>query len=284
MQVGDRTFTWGTRTFVMGIVNVTPDSFSDGGRFFDPAAAIAHGVRLAGEGADLLDIGGESTRPGAAEVSVTDELARVIPVVKALAAACPGVPLSIDTSKALVAEAAIAAGAAMVNDVTGLRDPAMAALVRKTGVAACVMHMKGTPRSMQAEAVYVDVVAQVIEALRDAVERSGVDRTRLVVDPGIGFAKTLEHNLALLARLPELRVLGLPVLLGTSRKAFLGTLSGVTTAADRLNASVASVAIAAAMGGVDLVRVHDVAATRQALSVADAIRAANAAELLARTP
>ncbi len=274
MQLGRRTFAWGTRTFVMGIVNVTPDSFSDGGHFFDPKAAVAHGVRLVAEGAELLDVGGESTRPGAAEVTAAEELQRVLPVLEGLARACPGVPVSIDTSRPQVAEAAIGAGAVLVNDVTGLRDPDMAALVRKTGVAACVMHMRGTPKTMRAEAVYGDVVAQVIEELRASVERSGVDRSRLLIDPGIGFAKTLEHNVALLKRLHELRVLGLPVLLGTSRKAFLGTLSGVETAAERVNASIASVAIAAAAGSVDVVRVHDVAATKQALGLADALRTA----------
>ena len=258
----------------MGIVNVTPDSFSDGGQFIDPGAAVAHGIELVSQGADVLDVGGESTRPGAPPVSETDEVARVLPVIAALIRACPGVPVSIDTMKPGVAERAIDAGASMVNDVTGLRDPAMAALVSKTGVAACVMHMRGTPRTMQQQTEYVDVVAEVSEGLRLAVERSGVDRSRLLVDPGIGFAKTLEQNLTLLSRLRELRVLDLPVLLGTSRKAFLGTLRGVQTPADRVHASVASVAIAAAQGVVDMVRVHDVRPTREALALADAVRAA----------
>jgi dihydropteroate synthase len=274
MKLGSRTFEWGSRTFVMGVVNVTPDSFSDGGRFFDVPAAIAHGVELVSQGADILDVGGESTRPGAAEVSVADELARVMPVIEGLILACPGVPISIDTSKAMVAERAIGSGAALVNDVTGLRDPVMAAVVAKTGVAACVMHMRGTPRTMQQQTSYGDVVAEVIAGLREAVEQSGVERSRLMVDPGIGFAKDLAQNVTLLRRLGELRVLGLPVLLGTSRKAFLGALSGVKTPAERVNASLASVAVAAANGSVDVVRVHDVLATKQALAVADAIRLA----------
>lgn len=272
MLLGSRELVFGQRTFVMGIVNVTPDSFSDGGHFIEPAAAIAHGAELVAQGADVLDVGGESTRPGAPEVSVADELARVLPVIAGLIRGCPGVPISIDTSKVDVARHAIDAGAVLVNDVTGLRDPAMAQLVAKTGVAACVMHMRGTPRTMQAAAQYSDVVAEVIEGLREAVEQSGVAPNRLLIDPGIGFAKTLEHNLALLRNLSALRVLGLPVLLGTSRKSFLGTLSGVKTAAERVPASIATVAIAAAAGSVDIVRVHDVAATRQALAVADAIR------------
>ncbi len=275
MRIGTTDFAWGSRTFVMGVVNVTPDSFSDGGQFAAADAAIAHGESLVGQGADLLDVGGESTRPGAAPVSSDEEAARVVPVVAALAKRCPGTPISVDTSNPEVAQRAIDAGAVFVNDVTGLRDPAMRELVVRTGVAACVMHMQGTPRTMQAAPQYTDVVNDVVSALLALVDQSGVPRDRLVVDPGIGFGKTLEHNVALLANLKALRVLGLPVLLGTSRKAFLGALSGVTKAAERVVPSVASVAAATVLGGVDLVRVHDVAATRQALAVADAIRLAS---------
>lgn len=272
MQLGSLQLTFGTRTYVMGVVNVTPDSFSDGGRFAEPQVAIAHGVELVAQGADVLDVGGESTRPGAAEVTEADELARVLPVISGLIRTCPGVPISIDTSKVEVARRAIDAGAVLVNDVTGLRDPAMAQLVAQTKVSACVMHMRGSPRTMQQAPQYADVVTEVIAELREAVERSGVDRSQLLIDPGIGFGKTLAHNLTLLKHLFALRVLGLPVLLGTSRKSFLGALSGVKAPAERVAASVASVAIAAAVGAVDIVRVHDVAATRQALAVADAFR------------
>ena len=268
-------FAWGERTFVMGVVNVTPDSFSDGGAFSDASGAIDHALALIDQGADLLDIGGESTRPGAAEVSASEELDRVLPVLEALRRAAPQVPLSIDTMKASVAKEAIAAGAVLVNDVTGLRDPAMASLVRSTEVSACLMHSRGTPQTMQGLVSYVDVVAEVMAFLRAAIETSGVDRAKLLIDPGIGFAKTLDHNLSLLKHLSAFRSLGCPILLGTSRKGFLGTLSGVKNAKERLIPSIASIAHAAAQGSVDVVRVHDVAATKQALSVADAIRHAH---------
>ena len=274
MKIGSREFTWGERTFVMGIVNVTPDSFSDGGAFTDARGAVDHALALIDQGADLIDIGGESTRPGAAEVTEREELARVLPVFEALRKAAPLFPLSIDTMKAGVAKAAIEAGAVLVNDVTGLRDPAMAALVRSTGVAGCVMHMRGTPKTMEGLARYDDIVAEVMAELRVAIDGSGVDRARLLVDPGIGFAKTLEHNLSLLKHGAALRALGCPIVLGTSRKGFLGALSGVKNANERLIPSIASIASAAALGGADIVRVHDVAATKQALSVADAIRRA----------
>jgi len=272
MQLGAHQLVLGSRTLVMGILNVTPDSFSDGGLFLDPAKAIDRGLELVAQGADLLDVGGESTRPGAPEVRAEDELARVLPVIAGLVRQCPGVPISIDTTKVAVAQGALEAGAVLVNDVSGLRDPAMAQLVARTGAGACVMHMRGTPKTMQQHAQYADVVAEVIAELHLTIERAGVDRAKLFIDPGIGFAKKLEHNLTLLKNLSALRALGLPIVLGTSRKSFLGTLSGVTDPAQRVAASVASVAIAAVAGAVDVARVHDVAATRQALAVADAIR------------
>lgn len=277
LKVGPRTFEFGTRTFVMGVVNVTPDSFSDGGRFFDADAAVKHALALVEAGADLLDVGGESTRPGADEVPEEEEARRVLPVLERLARELPTVPLSIDTSKAAVARRAVAAGASLVNDVTHLRDEAMVRVVAETGVAACVMHLRGTPRTMQKDPRYDDVVADVLDVLEDALRRAeakGVPRQRVFVDPGIGFGKTVAHNLLLLRRLGDLRLLGAPVLVGTSRKSFLGQLTGGKPANERVVASAASAAVMSVLGGADVVRVHDVAETRDALAVADAIRAA----------
>ena len=264
-----------SRTRIMGIVNVTPDSFSDGGRYATPDAAIAHGLALVKQGADLLDVGGESTRPGAAPVSEADELQRVVPVIEGLRGC--GVPLSVDTMKATVARAAIAAGASVVNDVGGLRDDAMIDVLAETGASACVMHMQGEPRTMQHAPTYDDVSSEVLDALELALRRAearGVARSRLWVDPGIGFGKTGEHNLFLLRHVAELRLLGVPVLVGVSRKRFLGALVGDKPAPERVVASAAAAAIVAATGAVDVVRVHDVTETKDALAVADAIRLA----------
>jgi dihydropteroate synthase len=278
LRVGETSFELGARTYVMGIVNVTPDSFSDGGQFLDPALAIAHGEQLAAAGADLLDIGGESTRPGAPRVSVEEELARVLPVIRGLKARTK-LPLSIDTTKAAVAREAIAAGAGLVNDISGFTfDPNLAKVVADTGAACCLMHMQGTPESMQRSPEYQDVVAQVIEFLEAAIERAeraGVSRDRMVVDPGLGFGKTPGHNLFLLRRLPDLRVLGRPILVGPSRKAFLGQLVGGKPPAERVVATAGCVAVAAAEYGADFVRVHDVAEVCDALAVAEAIRSAS---------
>ena len=255
---------------IMGIVNVTPDSFSDGGRFLEAEAAIGHGRELIAEGADLLDVGGESTRPGAPAVDAAEELRRVVPVIEGLAGA--GVPISIDTSKAAVAAAAIEAGAAIVNDVTALADPDMAPLCAERGVELIVMHMLGTPRTMQDDPVYDDVVGDVGDFLAERVGRAvaaGVEERLISVDPGIGFGKTLEHNLELLRRLGELLELGRPIVLGASRKAFIGKLTG-REVDDRLGGSIAAAVLGAAAGAAVL-RVHDVAATRDALRVATAI-------------
>ncbi len=262
------------RARVMGVVNVTPDSFSDGGLFLDPEAAIAHGRELAAEGADILDVGGESTRPGAGAVSAEEELERVGPVVEALAgAAGPGVPLSIDTSKAAVAAAALDAGAAIVNDVTALRaDPELAGLCAERGCELVLMHMLGTPRTMQDDPRYDDVVDEVKTFLAERIESaigSGVDEARIWVDPGIGFGKTLAHNLELLRRLGELRELGRPIVVGTSRKRFIGAITG-REAGERLGGTVASNVLALAAGA-DVFRVHEVLAARQALDVAEVI-------------
>ncbi len=275
LVLGDHRLDLGQRTWLMGVVNVTPDSFSDGGLFFDEGRAIAHGVSLAKAGAHVLDVGGESTRPGSQEVSVDEELRRVVGVIAGLKRACPGVPISIDTSKAIVAEAAVTAGAAMINDVTGLRgDLGMAAVAAKTGAAICVMHMLGTPRTMQQDPRYGDVVAEVQVFLRQAAERAlaaGVDPGKIVVDPGIGFGKTVDHNLTLLRRLNDFRSLGYPVLVGPSRKAFLGAITGKPNP-ERVVATAATVAIVAATGSADFVRVHDVSEARDAAAVGDAVR------------
>ena len=256
----------------MGIVNVTPDSFSDGGEFLDPERAIAHGRELAAEGADVLDIGGESTRPGAEAVTAEEELARVGPVVEALAAD-GGPPVSIDTSKRAVAEAALAAGAAMVNDVTALRaDPELAGVCAQRGCEVVLMHMLGDPRTMQENPTYDDVVEDVKGFLAERIEfavGAGIDEERIWVDPGIGFGKTVEHNLELHRRLGELAELGRPIVFGSSRKSFIGKLTG-GEADSRLGGSIASNVIAYA-NGARMLRVHDVGPLSQAIQVADAI-------------
>ena len=252
---------------VMGILNITPDSFSDGGLFLRPEAALMQARRMA-DGADILDIGGESTRPGAAEVSVLDETQRTAPVIAALREGGLALPISIDTRKAAVAEAAFAAGATILNDVTALRfDPAMAGVAASAGVPVVLMHSIETPITMQDDPRYEDVLLDVYDALaaRLAVaEAAGIARDRLAIDPGIGFGKTLEHNLALLARLSVFHDLGVPVLLGASRKRFIGTIGAEAEAARRMPGSLA-VALAGVAQGLQMIRVHDVAETRQAL-------------------
>jgi dihydropteroate synthase len=261
---------------VMGVVNVTPDSFSDGGRFLDPAAAVAHGARLAAEGAAILDIGGESTRPGAEPVGPEEELRRVVPVVEGLAAAGTGSRLSIDTSKADVAGAALDAGATYVNDVTAFRaDPAIAGLVAERDVECCLMHMLGEPRTMQEDPRYDDVVSDVKAFLEQRLAfavAEGVPEERVTLDPGIGFGKTLEQNLELLRRLEEIAAIGRPVMVGTSRKSFLGKLTG-RGVDDRLAGTIATNVLAYARGAT-VFRVHDVAPVRDALTVAAATVAA----------
>lgn len=256
------------RPLVCGIVNVTPDSFSDGGAHFDAGAAIAHGLRLIEEGAHLLDVGGESTRPGAATVDAEEELRRVVPVIRALARE-GRVPISVDTSKPAVMRAAVDAGAGLVNDVYALRQEGALEAVAELQVPVCLMHMQGQPRDMQADPQYDDVVADVKRFLADrlfACELSGIPRKRLLVDPGFGFGKTLEHNLSLLRELQQFGNLGVPLLAGLSRKSFLGALSGRSDPAGRVHASVAA-ALVAVQRGAAIVRVHDVAATMDALRV-----------------
>ena len=272
-RCGDRELELGTRTLVMGIVNVTPDSFSDGGMFDDARDAVAHGARLVDEGADLLDVGGESTRPGSDPVPVDEELRRVLPVLEGLRAARPDAVLSVDTRKAAVAREAIAAGASVVNDVSAAADPEMFAVVGATGAGVVLMHMQGDPKTMQVEPHYDDVVGEVAEFLRERVEAAAfadVPVERVAVDPGIGFGKDLGHNLELLRRLDALAELGAALVVGPSRKRFLGTLTGVEDPADRVDATAAAVAWCAA-NGADVVRVHDVGAMARVVRVVDAI-------------
>jgi dihydropteroate synthase len=262
----------GDRTLVMGVVNVTPDSFSDGGRFLDAAAAEAHARQLVAEGADLLDIGGESTRPGAEAVDAKEELRRVLPVLDALADV--RVPRSIDTRKPEVARAALRAGASVVNDVAALRAPGMAELCAAARCGVVLMHMQGEPATMQRDPRYGDVGTEVAAFLREravVAERAGVAREAIVLDPGLGFGKTTAHNLALLRELPKLASLGYPLLVGHSRKRFLAELAANDTPDARLHAGLA-VATFAALQGAHIVRTHDVAATVAAVRAADALR------------
>jgi dihydropteroate synthase len=257
---------------VMGIVNATPDSFSDGGRFAGPEEAIAHARRLIDEGAELLDIGGESSRPGSDPVPLDEELRRVLPVIEALASA--GVPLSIDTTKAEVARRALAAGAVIVNDITAMGgDPDMANVAAEAGAGIVLMHMRGVPRTMQIDPRYDDVVGEVFGYLDDRVEwaeAKGIPRERIAVDPGIGFGKTMVHNLEILRNLHRFATLGCAVLVGTSRKKFLGTITG-RDVANRATASAVS-SLGACISGARIVRVHDVAATADAIKVWGAVR------------
>lgn len=277
---------------IMGVVNVTPDSFSDGGRFLDPEAAIEHGLRLVAEGADVLDIGGESTRPGAEAVPLEEELARVIPVIEGLRSRTAA-PLSIDTMKSTVALEAARAGATIVNDVSGgLKDPEMipaVASLRESGgldVHLCLMHLQGDPKTMQRDPHYRDVTREIrrhLEGRAKAALDAGIPKNRIVLDPGVGFGKRLPHNLALLAQLADLRAIGYPILLGASRKSFIGHITGAESPgdwlakeredvpSDRLGGTAAAVALAAAQGSTDIVRVHDVAIMREAVLVARAI-------------
>jgi dihydropteroate synthase len=257
----------------MGILNFTPDSFSDGGRDADLAAAVARARAMAAQ-ADILDIGGESTRPGAEPVPVAEEIARTVPVIAAIRAGGIATPISIDTRNAATARAALAAGADMVNDVSALtHDPDMAPLVAEAGVPVCLMHAQGDPRTMQDDPRYGDVVAEVTAALaarRDAALAAGIAADRIVLDPGIGFGKTVAHNLALMRALGRFRDLGHPVLLGASRKRFIGAITGVERPADRLAGSLAA-ALFGAQQGVHILRVHDVPETRQALALWQAL-------------
>ncbi|MEK7323114.1 MAG: dihydropteroate synthase [Pseudomonadota bacterium] len=263
-----------SRPRVMGILNVTPDSFSDGGRFASPAAALAQARRMVAEGAALIDVGGESTRPGAAAVSEQEELDRVIPVIEALRAELPAV-ISVDTSKAAVMRAAVAAGAGLINDVRALREEGALAAAAALAVPVCLMHMQGEPRTMQDAPHYDDVAAEVGAFLRERMrlcEQAGINRARLLLDPGFGFGKRLADNLSLLKRLGDLAMLGAPLVVGVSRKAMIGAVLEVPVE-QRLYGSIALAALAV-MQGAAVIRAHDVAATVQAVNIAAAVRAA----------
>jgi dihydropteroate synthase len=268
-----RSLGFGRVPLIMGIVNVTPDSFSDGGVHYDRTVAVEAALRMESDGAAIVDVGGESTRPGSDPVSADEELERVLPVIEEIRKRS-GVPISIDTTKARVAEAALDAGADMINDVTALRhDPAMRPLAAQRDVPVVLMHMRGGPKTMQQDIRFDDVVADVARELRefrDAAIDAGVEKEQIVVDPGIGFGKTAEHNLALLARAGELTDIG-PLMIGASRKAFIGRITGREAGPDRMAGSLAAVC-AAARGGAALVRVHDVRETADFLKVMDAIR------------
>jgi dihydropteroate synthase len=261
------------RTGIMGILNITPDSFSDGGLYADPERALAHARDMVTAGADIVDIGGESTRPGALPLSEEEELRRILPVIERLSAELDA-PISVDTYKSSVARRALEAGASIVNDISGLRfSPDMAKVVADFGAAVVIMHIKGTPRDMQQNPVYADVVGEVLSCLEEGIElaeRAGIDREQVLIDPGIGFGKTLEHNLEILNRLDEFRSPGRPIVLGTSRKKFIGTILGINVPDQRVDGTAATVALAVERGA-SVVRVHDVARMAQVARMTDAI-------------
>ncbi|HUJ17815.1 MAG TPA: dihydropteroate synthase [Nitrospirota bacterium] len=263
----------GSRTHIMGILNVTPDSFSDGGRYADPERALAHARDMVTAGADIIDIGGESTRPGALPLSEEEELRRIIPLIERLSAEL-SIPLSVDTYKSSVARKALDAGASIVNDISGLRfSPDMAMIAADAGAAVVIMHIKGTPRDMQQKPVYADVIGEISSFLAEGIElaeRAGVSREKVLIDPGIGFGKTLEHNLTILGRLEEFRTLGRPIVLGTSRKKFIGTVLGIPGPDHRVLGSMATIALGIERGA-SVLRVHDVAETVQVARMTDAI-------------
>jgi dihydropteroate synthase len=280
LEWGRHTLELGRRTCVMGVVNVTPDSFSDGGRFLNPAAAVAQGLRLAVEGADIIDVGGESTRPFSEAVSAEEEIRRVVPVIAELAGRIRA-PISIDTTKAAVARRALEAGAALVNDIAALRfDPGLAGVAAEFGVPVILMHMRGEPRTMQVTPRYDDLVGEIFSFLQEAAaaaERQGISRSRVIVDPGIGFGKTPEHNLQLIQRLPEFAGLDLPLLVGPSRKSFIRRLvkpegeKDVSPDLPAVETGTQAAVAASIFNGAHIVRVHDVASTVATVKVVDAI-------------
>ena len=282
LRLPSRTLILGERTLIMGVLNITPDSFSDGGRYLDSQAAIAHALRLERDGADLLDIGGESTRPGAAPIPAEEELRRILPVIEVLRGKLR-IPMSVDTQKAEVAEAALAAGAEILNDVSALlMDPRLAEVARRARAPMILMHMRGTPSTMQRGPFARDVIRDVMSGLRDAVTRAtraGLAKSQILLDPGIGFGKKHQQNFEILARLPELARLGCPIAIGTSRKAFLGKAmartGGPQPPSDERLLGTAATVTASILGGAHIVRVHDVAEMVQVARVADAIRASH---------
>lgn len=276
MKLAWSTFTldFSVKTYLMGVLNVTPDSFSDGGRYFDAARAVDHAYKLIEDGADLLDIGGESTRPGSEAVSAEEEIRRTVPVIRALTRNV-SVPISIDTTKAAVARSALDAGASMINDISGLGfDPELARAAAEARVPVVLMHIKGKPKSMQQNPVYEALIPEVMDSLREGMRRAeaaGIPEDLLLLDPGIGFGKTFEHNLEILNRLGEFSALGRPLVVGVSRKAFIGRLLGNAPVAERLEGTAAAVAISI-WNGANIVRVHDVKEMAKVARVADAVK------------
>ncbi len=268
-----KTYTLGKRTLLMGVLNVTPDSFSDGGLFFDKEKAIAHGLRMVEEGADFIDIGGESTRPGSKPIELEEELRRVIPVVESLSREVD-VPISIDTFKSTVAERAIEAGAEIINDISGLHfDPDLGKVAVKEDVPLILMHTRGTPETMQKDVHYDSLFSEILQYLKESIQRAesaGLEPQQIIIDPGIGFGKTLEDNLLIIKNLSEFRILGKPILLGTSRKSFIGKILNAEVN-DRLEGTLSSIAICA-LNGAHIIRCHDVLQAKKAIAVADAIR------------
>ena len=270
-----RTFTLGGRTFLMGILNVTPDSFSDGGLYFNKEKAIAHGLRMVEEGADILDVGGESTRPGSKPLELEEELHRIIPVIESLVKEID-VPISIDTYKSKVAQKAIEAGAEIINDISGLHfDADLAQVAAKGNSPLILMHIRGTPETMQKHVQYDSLFSEILQYLKDSIQKAetaGLDPEQIIIDPGIGFGKSLDQNLLIIKNLSEFRVLGKPILLGTSRKSFIGKILNAE-AEDRLEGTLSSIAIGI-LNGAHIIRCHDVLQAKKAIAVADAIRMA----------
>ena len=270
-----RTLTLGKRTLLMGVLNVTPDSFSDGGLFFDKEKAISHGLRLVEEGADIIDIGGESTKPGSKPLELEEELRRVIPVIKSISAEVD-VPISIDTYKSTVAQKAIEAGAEIINDISGLNfDPSLAKVASKEDTPLVLMHIRGTPETMQKNVHYDSLFSEILQYLKDSIQRAesaGLDSRQIIVDPGIGFGKTVEDNLLIIKNLHEFRILGKPILLGTSRKSFIGKILNVEVG-ERLEGTLSSITVGV-LNGANIIRCHDALQAKRAIAVADAIRLA----------
>lgn len=264
------------RTYIMGILNVTPDSFSDGGKFFDKNRAVEHGIKMADEGADVIDVGGESTRPGSRQVSAEEELRRVIPAIRILRKKIDK-PISIDTRKSVVAREALKEGASIINDISGLlEDKDMADVVAKFNAACVIMHIKGRPKTMQKNPVYKSLFGEIIERLKKSIKiakEAGIKENKIIIDPGIGFGKTTEHNLQIIRNLRKIKTLGYPVLIGPSRKSFIGNVLNKPKANGRIFGSAAAVAISI-LNGADIIRVHDVAIMRQVAQMADAFKRA----------
>ena len=271
-----RTFILGKRTLLMGVLNVTPDSFSDGGLYFDKGKSIAQGLRMVEEGADLLDIGGESTRPGSKPLELDEELRRIIPVIEVLAKEVD-VPISIDTYKSTIAQKAIEAGAEMINDISGLHfDESLARVAAEEDVPLVLMHIRGTPETMQNDVHYDSLFSEILLSLKDSIQKAesaGLDPQQIIIDPGIGFGKTIDHNLLIIKNLFEFRILGKPILLGTSRKSFIGKILNAN-ATDRLEGTLSTIAIGV-LNGAHIIRCHDVLQAKKVIAVADAIRSAS---------